>query len=229
MTLRVFVEVSDKYLWTLKPFSYLFNVYWSTLQPVVIGGYKKPDFSLPDNFEFYQIDEENYPAKKWSDGMLRFFRAYNDDHFVFMLSDYWLCRTVDIRGVAACHDYIVERPEVLRIDLTDDRLYAGGRKDIGAWGCYDMIETESDTPYQMSTQAAIWSRKLFLSLLIPGKSPWEVELHTRPPESMRVLGTRQMPVRYANALLKGSVDWHQLRRIPTEHLNHIKDNEWLPE
>jgi len=219
--LRVVVEVNDKYNWLLAPFAYLFNTYWSELQPVIVAGYNPPNFKLPRNFEFHSIARTNYPAEKWSDGMIEFLDWFSDEYFVFLLCDYWLCRTVDVRGVSACYSYVKGTPNVLRVDLTDDRQYAGGVRDIGSWGCYDIIETPFQTPYQMSTQAGLWNRKLFRQLLVPGKTAWDVEIHTQPPEWMRVLGTRQRPVRYANALKKGKIDKRELSRIPQEHFNKV--------
>ena len=221
--LRVFVEVSDNYLWALQPFIYLFQIHWSELQPVVIFGYSRPRFHLPQNFEFFSIANTNYPADRWSNGMISFLKSVRDEHFVFLLNDYWLSRTVDCRGVLACYDYIRSKPEVLRIDLTDDRLYAGGMFDVEAWGNYDIIETPRDTPYQMSTQAAIWNRERMLEVLVPNKSAWEVEIHLTPLDEMRVLGTRQSPVRYANGMLKGKLDLKQINKIPQPHRNHILD------
>ena len=221
MTLRVFVEVSDKYLWTLRPFSYLFNLFWSTLQPVEVIGYKRPDFKLPPNFTFHSLASTEYPADRWSDGIIEFLRRQEDSHFVFLLCDYWLQRTVDCRGVAGCHEYAKGRPKVLRIDLSDDRLYAGGKFDVEGYGCYDIIETPHTTPYQMSLQAGLWNRKLLLDVLVPGKSAWEVETHISLPEPMRILGTRQCPIRYANAILKGEIDMIQIDRIPEPHRTQI--------
>lgn len=221
MALRVFVEVSDKYLWCLRPFSYLFNMYWSSLQPVVVMGYKRPDFKLPPNFVFHSIARTEYQSDRWSDGVIEFLRMQEDEHFVFLLCDYWLQRTVDVRGISACHEYIKMRPEVLRIDLTEDRLWAGSMFDVEGWGSYDIIETPHGTPYQMSLQPGLWNRKLMLDVLVPGKSAWEAEIHTQPPDTMRVLGTRQSPLRYANAVIKGKIDMSQINRIPEPHRAHI--------
>lgn len=221
--LRVFVEVSDRYLWTLRPFAYLFNVYWSSLQPVVVAGYSKPSFRLPGNFMFHQINSVNYPAEKWSNGMIEFLRDQPDECFVLLLCDYWLSRTVDVGGVQTLFDYTLSRPNVLRMDLTADRLYAGGMFDLESWGHYDIIETPYGTPYQMSTQAGIWNKKLMLDLLVPDKSAWDVELHTQPPGNMRVLGTRQCPVRYANGILKGKIDDTQVQTIPDPHKQVVRE------
>lgn len=229
--LRVFVEVSDKYLWALRPFSYLFNIYWSSLQPVVVFGYSPPDFRLPENFSFYQISPQNYPADKWSNGMINVLNNHSDSHFVLLLADYWLIRTVDVRGVSTCHEYVSNRNDVLRIDLTDDRQYNGDSRDIDMWGSYDILETPFSSPYQMSTQAGIWNRELMLSLMRPDMSAWDVEIYTQPPPSMRVFGTRQRPVRYANAINKGKIDDEQISKIPEQHKFIIQDMipyGWIP-
>jgi hypothetical protein len=107
------------------------------------------------------------------------------------------------------------------MDLTEDRLFAGGMFDVEGWGCYDIIETPHGTPYQMSLQPGLWNRKLMLDVLVPGKSAWEAEIHTQPPDTMRVLGMRQAPLRYANAVIKGMVNMRQITRIPEPHRAHI--------
>ncbi len=229
MSPRVFCITSDKYRWALVPFAYLFNTYWSSLQPVIVAGYTPPTAVLPKNFAFHSVARKNYPPERWSDGLIQFITRMEDEHFVLMLEDYWLMRTVDVAGVMACYEYIKDKPEVLRMDLTTDRLYTGEMRDVEGWGHYDIIETPACSPYQMSTQAAIWSKKRLLEVLIPGKSAWEVEIHTKPPESMRVLGTRQFPVRYANAILKGKLDPIELHKIPAEHIQKVMSmipEEW---
>jgi hypothetical protein len=82
-------------------------------------------------------------------------------------------------------------------------------KDIGAWGHYDLVETPNDSEYQMSLQAGIWNRDLLLSLMRPGLDPHEVELNLSPTlherNDMRVIGTRQRPVRYSNIYYQGKM------------------------
>lgn len=229
MAIPVICEVSDKYLWTLDPFAHLFNTYWSSLQPVIVYGFTRPRGVLPQNFRFHQVSRESYPANKWSNALIEFLDTNDSELFVFLLCDYWLTRTVDHRGVEACAAYMRDHPDVLRMDLTTDRLYAGGMKDVESWGCYDIIETPAGTPYQMSLQAGIWRKSLMLKLLHLGMTAWEVETQIAPPAEFRVLGTRQWPVRYANAVLKGKIDNKQIASIPSEHLAYISNmipKEW---
>jgi hypothetical protein len=224
--IRVFCFTSDPYIWLLKPFCYLFNNFWSELQEVVVGGYTPPQFELPPNFKFHQINKNPYPKEKWSDGLIRLLQDYNDDIFVLMLEDYLLRRTVDCAGVSTLAEYMRNNPDIVRFDLTNDRLNAEGMHDIEPWGHYDIISCNKDTMYEMSLQAAIWNRRNLLAILKPGLTPWEVELQTdMAKQPFRVLGTRQFPVRYANLMLKGEVVDYELEHIPEPYRSDIE--RWI--
>jgi len=227
--MKVIVTTCDKYLWAIRPFAYLFNTYWSELQEVIVVGFKPPKFKLPPNFEFFSLGPSEYPANRWSNQVIDFLRQFPDSHFVWLLEDYWLNRRADNSGISTLHEYMQLHPEVLRIDLTTDRLYNGQMFEVESYGHYDIIETPRGSPYQMSVQAAIWNRKLLLALLRPNTSPWDVEMYTQPPASMRVLGTRQWPLRYAN-VFKGGEPGKALNldKIPAEHRKAIEESKWLP-
>jgi hypothetical protein len=228
--MRVIVPTCDKYLWALKPFAYLFNTFWSAQQEVLIGGYTPPDFDLPPNFEFRSIDKESYPPEKWSDGIIKLLNNIEDDLFVLMLEDYWLNRGVNHQAVESLAEYMRIYKGVLRIDLTTDRLYAGRMFDIDTWGYLDIIETPPDTPYQWSTQACIVNRKHMLRCLQPGIAPWQFELKGNDliPNGLRVLGTRQSPVRYVNGIGMGCKMKYNTLGLPEEHLDHMQDTGILP-
>jgi len=225
MPIRVIVLVSDPFLHLLEPFAYLFNTYWSSMQPVLAAGYTKPDFGLPPNFEWHTIDLPPYPKEKYSDGMIKLLNGIPDQHLVLMLEDYLLCRTADSRGVNTLAEYMRDHRDVLRMDLHTDRMYAGDAKDIGAYGHYDLVETPDTSPYQFSFQTAIWNKSLMLRLLKPNLTPWQIEIQTKPPAEMRVLGTRQHPVKYANAMLKGKLQEDEIAKIPKPHRDRIRG--WL--
>lgn len=209
--LRVFVITCDKYSWALQGFIHQFQKYWSELQPVVIAGYTPPDLDLPDNFTFHSIAPEEYPKDRWSTGLIEFLNAVNDDHFVLLLEDYWLCRGVNHQAIGTLHELCQMHTTVLRMDLTDDRQYNGEVREFNRmpyYGCQDIVQTLADSPYQMSLQAGIWNRRLMLEVLKMDESAWEVELagsatNLRKRDDMLVLGTRQRPVRYANVFRGG--------------------------
>lgn len=240
--MKVVVLTCDKYLWVVKPFAYLFNIYWSAVQDVVIVGYKKPDYTLPPNFTFYSAGKDHGP-EKWSNGIIKFLKQFDDTHFVLMLDDYWLCRGVNHQAVSSLGDYVADRPDILRIDLTADRAFNSHSKDIDTWGYVDLIETGTDAEYQWSTQACIVNRGHMLDCLKPDMSPWEFELQGNGliPEGLRVLGTRQYPVRYVNAVgmgcetkyrlehIRDSIVGTTIERIAPEHVEFMLNEGILPE
>lgn len=206
MNTPVVVSTSDKYSWALKPFAHLFQKYVGSDCDVAVAGYTPPNFVLPYNFHFYSIDTPQYPKDKWVDGFLKFLYHYDNPFFVLMLEDYWLCRTVDTKGIDILHRLMTFSPELVRVDITGDRLYAGGMRDIGYYERFDLIEAPQ-SQYQMSLQAGIWNRKHLINILekLPEglHSAWDVELQgTTILNTMteRVFGTRQWPMRYVNGM-----------------------------
>jgi hypothetical protein len=223
----IYVLTSDKYLWLLRGFSHLFNIYWGTDHEVTVIGFDSPStFVLPDNFGFLSVGEGDFPPEKWSDALLTALAYREEELFVLMLEDYWLTRRVDVSGVRYMYDYMAEHSDILRGDLTGDRLYAGGKFEIGTFGHLDLVETPHNTPYQISLQAGIWRRELMMKVLKPGTSPWEFEMHTQPqPTGQRVIGSHQMPVRYCNVMKSGRVQDKEIDKIPDPHRGTVR--QWI--
>lgn len=227
--MRVIVFTSPRYSHLLRPFTHLFNIFWSSLQPVIVAGVDSLPFALPDNFTINPIGA-NYPAQKWQEGTKALLQSIPDEWFVLMLEDYWLCRTVDVGGVETLAEYARSINKVTRVDLTTDVLhgYGDGRSaaEVCSYGHYDIIEKRPDCQYRMSLQAGIFHRERFIAQLIGG-SPWELELYNtlQGDNNQRVLGSRQWPVRYVNAVDKGKLNWEQINRLPRKELGEIK--EWI--
>jgi len=206
------VSVSDKYLWSLMPFAYLFLKYCGNDVRVDVAGYTQPKFSLPSNFHFYSIDTPQYPKEKWVDGFLKFLYVYNEPYFVLLLEDYWLCRNIDKSGIDLLREFMKVREDIVRIDITGDRLYAGNMRDVGYWDRFDIVEAPG-SPYQMSLQAGIWNKNKLIEILeylpVGKRSAWDVELEGTSyfnAHNMIVYGTRQMPIRYVNGMNNAKSD-----------------------
>lgn len=219
----VVVFTSNKYLDALKGFSWLFNKYWSypSLQPVKVVGFAEPNFELPDNFKFYSLGSQaNYPLDKWSDAVIDYLTDKPFDHFILMLEDYWLVRPVDTTGVRMLADYCAQFLNVLKMDLTGDRLYAGGSTPYDNCGYLDLVKSDPSSQYHMSLMTGIWNRKLLLSFLVRGETPWDVELRGTPRVSkvgdeILVLGTKQWPVKHTLAHRRGNPNEIFLDEIKT--------------
>lgn len=206
--MRIIVLVSDRNLWALRPFAWLLERYWPGPE-VLVAGFSAPDFELPGRFGFYSIGRfEDFPTERWSDALhLLLEREVLESHFILMLEDYWLTRSVDIEAVRWLTAVAEAEADVQRIDLTTDRLYAAGVHDVGPFGRLDLIQSDPASEYHMSLQAAIWNRTHLLDLLCPGETPWQFELQgterLRLRPDLRVLGTRQAPVRYVIGIRNG--------------------------
>lgn len=186
----------------------------SWCRPIVYG-YDETNLELiPEKArdEFTSLGKfADYPANKWSNS---FIAALNDlvvrgiESFWFMLDDYWICRSIDERGVIALYDYhLSHHTRVIKIDLAFDRLYGDqGRFAFYANGAgtvehLDLIESDPLSAYHMSLWGGLFSTRLLLDLVRPGWTAQEVEMSgttvlSRKPYA--VLGTRQAPVLHTN-------------------------------
>jgi len=237
MSTPILVYTCDGYADALPGFAYLLGVYWSELQPVYVCGTQP--FQLSQNFLW--LDVESRIAERWSDGLIEALKQIDDPVIVWMLEDYYLCRHVDNAAVESLADYMRMHDDILKIDLTADRLHSGRAEDVDYWGHVDILETDWQTPYQFSTQCALWNRKHLLSVLRPEMSPWDFELQDKKPENLHVLGTRQWPVRYVNFYGMGlgkdecrtehrrhGLGGTTVERIPDEHVKFMQENGLFP-
>ena len=232
----VYVLTSDNYLHALRPFAHLFNKYWDRNQGAKVIGFTPPSFDLPNNFGFQSLGEfSDYPVDKWSDALIKFLEGPGcEDTFVLMLEDYWLTRPVDIMAVKMLYYYAVQFGYVLKIDLCGDRLYAAGMTDYGTCGRLDLVKSHHESQYHMSLMCGVWNRKQLLKFLIPGETPWEVELHGTPlvreaNTDVVVLGTRQWPVRHTLGLRSGNSEHYYLEEIKEADIDDLVEHGYLPQ
>jgi len=235
---EIFVYTHQDAHWALRPFAYLFNIYFSSLQPVAIAG-GEPSVELPDNFLWAPV--ESRVKERWSDGLIEFLQMVESDVVCMFLEDYWLVRYIDWEILGSLEQYMLMHPDVLKIDLTGDRLHSGNAVDIGYWGRADLVQTSWETQYQWSTQVALWNRKHLLANLRPEMSPWDFELQDRHPENLRVLGTRQWPCRYVNGVgmqcknlyrtehIRDGLGGRTIEKIDDEHVQIMLERGILPE
>lgn len=237
--MQIAVITSDKTMWALRPLAYTFRVYWSVELDVLVGGYTVPPFELtPHYWRFRSLgDFSDYPSNKWSDGLIKFLDSMSDDLVLLHFDDFWLTRPVDHKAINIAQGYMNNHPNVARFDLTSDRLYAAGIKDIGNAGHLDLIEAPHDSPYNFSYQSAIWRRESLLSVIVPGESAGESEINSNArmmAKGYDVVGTRQIPLRYCVAVQHGKLAFdggymgagHAMK---TEDIEGIRRNGWIPD
>ena len=198
MSLPVFVFASDKYLWALKIMLRQYVKYWDW--PITVFGFTSPDYDLPSCAKFESMGRFiDYPANRWSDAVLGALERQRESHAVILLEDYWLIRNVNGVAIRDLFQYAISRPQIGRIDLVTDRLYASGVQEVDHFRDLDIIECIPPAPYHMSTQASIWNLDCLRNILVTGESPGQSELEGSSrmiKQGWRVVGTRQCPVRY---------------------------------
>ena len=221
---------SHKYHHLLPGFCYLFNEYWG--EPAIIATDTPIILDLPDNFSIHSYSGwKPLPAHHWSSGLRRALKSIPDGLVTILLEDYYLIEPVkkDVieLGIELFHAY---PNTLLRFDLTNDRRYNGKAKDLGKYGDIDLVETPFNSEYQMSFQAGIWNRRLILSLVPGGATPWLTEVGIQPPEEMRVFGTKQLPVNYQNIANSGGESvQYSYGEIPEEHMLVMRERGWVDE
>jgi len=233
--LETFVLTSDRDLWTVRVCAHLFRKHGGQDRPVTVLGFSPPDFDLPPLWTFLSIGEQaDYPIDRWSDALIGWLKGGHRpaDVFALLLSDYWLMRQASWPIVDVLADWAMKRPRLLRLDLTLDRANERGAVDVAYLAFLDIIKAPATAPYKVSLQAAIWNRDLLLSVLKPGLSPWDVELSLSPElhgrQDLRVIGTRQCPVRYINVFKNSEGQaLHGLDRLPLPERQEIEGFGWL--
>jgi hypothetical protein len=84
----------------------------------------------------------------------------------------------------------------------------------------------------MSMMAGIWNREQLLKVLVPGETPWEVELEGTPrvrelKDEMIVLGTRQWPLRHTLALRGGESQTYLFDELKLRDIKELIENGTL--
>lgn len=204
--MKTIVLTSDKTLWSVQPLIHQWHKY-AGHQPLEVYGYTDPGVTFMQGHKFHSIGKfEDYPVKRWSNGVIRALQSLVDDELVnVMMDDYWLVRDFDPAIMNIAEDYMDANPGVVRFDLTTDRL---GDKhfDVCSIRHYDIIMGKREATYNFSMQASIWRIENMLKLLVPDEDPWEAELRGNArlaQMNYQVVGTRQWPLKYIIAVNKG--------------------------
>jgi len=236
---RILVTTSDKYIKAVLPFAWLLKKYWPNHPDVVVGGFAEPDFDMPEGFSFLSIGKmEDYPIERWSDAIRKFFELVDDEVFIFMLEDMWVISQVKDNIVKMAYDYMVQFEYVARFDLTGDRLHAGGARFYGKLDGVDLVWSDPEGQYHLSTMPAFWRKKHLLSVLIPNETPWQLELDGTPrlgamKDHVIVVGTNAWPIKNTLAFRSGNTMNLLIDEIEPEDFQEMLSlgllDEWMPE
>lgn len=198
---HVAVLTSNAYLGCIPAFGYLFNQFWGDDQPVTIVRYEEKPAKPGANFSNFAVGRQ--ADYTWSGGLLRYLK-FAPEMLVLLLEDYFLDRPVDRLAVLRLWEFMEAHPEVVKIDLSGDRLKFE-HEDFND----DLVRAGDKSLFQTSLQAAIWRRDFLERFLDARESPWEFERKgTRRVVGARgrgefdglILGARRPPLSYVNAV-----------------------------
>ena len=228
--MQILVMTSAKYHHFLPGFCYMFNEYWG--EPAIIATDTPIVQDLPDNFSVHSYSGwKPLPVRQWSDGLRHALKSLLAGRVTILLEDYYLTEPVNKDIIKQGVELFEQWPNaLLRFDLTTDRMYNGYAQNLGKYGDMDLVETSYESEYQMSFQAGIWNRRLMLNIVPPGLTPWQTETGVQPPEEMRVIGTKQNPVEYANIVKSGGEERLyavSYEGIPEHNMQVMRERGWL--
>jgi hypothetical protein len=228
---------SDNQYHCLGGYCHLFERYYGMgkVNTVFCGFSPLPDLPYPE-YDFFSIGEfESYPPGRWSDALMKVLNNIADEVFILMLSDFWLTRQVDINALDMIYDYMHQYQNVIKFDLTTERLYAeGGGKYLygnqtyNTLGYLDLIKSSHQSAYHMSLWTGMWRRDLLKKVLVFGETAQQIELNgtqrlAQYGDEMLVLGTRQAPMLHANVIQAGQ--WNQDHNVGILALNEADRKE----
>jgi hypothetical protein len=239
--MNILIMTSDKYLPALRVFCHLFSKYWSSNQPVLVAGFSKPEFQLPEAWKFFSIGkQEDYPFHRWSDAFSIALERVQGEQVIVMLEDYWLIKGVDLEAVRMAYDYCRQFDYVARFDLTADRAYSGGAHFYAninrpSGGELRIVQSNPSEPYHMSLMAGVWNVKHLQRILRPGESPHDLELSGTPrlralAHETIVLGYEKewQPIRYTLGIRANSGPGTVLLNdMPPEDVEELKSWGYL--
>jgi hypothetical protein len=211
-----YVLTNDNHIWLTPGFVYLWNKYCDQLATIFYGS----KFPTPI-YSFLHQAVGQFPAKRWSDSLLRAMNYIDEKYFILMLEDYWLYDYVDYDKIDQLKSLMTD--DILRIDLSGNRASRKSAFEIAP----GIVETPPGTSYQMSFQAAIWHRENLRKVLRKGESPWEAEINgSKRVEKLRVLGTKPAMLHYQPVWRSKQQRW-QLDKLKTIDIDYMEGMGWL--
>lgn len=169
----IFIATSDSFLPLLRPFCYLFNQFWSEQQNVTFLGYKKPDFDLPDNFNFISMGDQR-GIGYWSDDLRPILENDKNDYFIYTAEDQFLTRNLNTESLRRLLN-IARDKNPAKISLAS-AVATQAHENYSDEKEPQIITSSQNADYRLSLTWSMWRKDYFLKYLHPNFSQWDFEL-----------------------------------------------------
>lgn len=219
--MNVYIPTCDDNMFILKYFQYFFNKYWDKNIKVKILGFKQPEFTLEENFEFVSLAPKQLNgAQGWTNHLLEYFSNIDDEFFIFGLDDFMIARPVNLKSFETCKRAMESNKKIGRIDLQCGLQYGRSPSAVLPYGVFDGLkflklkqysannDWMNNSTYRVSAAFSIWRKEWFIKTLQPNWSPWQWEL----------LGSRLTEQDGYEVL--GTIDHHPVKKV------EVLSNKW---
>lgn len=200
----IYIATSNAWLPMLRPFSYLFNKFWSEDQKVTFLGYDKPSFDLPSNFDFVSLGAQR-GLSYWADDIRPVLESCPSDYFIYTAEDQFITRPVDFSSLKnllkVCDNYNPAR--IALTNTVSNQLFDDVDNEI--------VISNQNSNYRLSLIWSIWRKDYFLKHLHTNFSPWDFEVSNMSKVKMDgedIIGCKEnFPIGHCNAVqTRGAVN-----------------------
>lgn len=162
------VSTSDNYQCAWYPYFELIKIYWKNHpKSIFLNCETKGYIDESLNIQIIYGGRE----KTWSERLYNCLKQIRTDYIIFSLEDFFLTGQVDDDAIEQCVKWMDENKEIAECRLKSSNLKCLQIKD--AYGRFRIAN--SDTPYRLDTQVAIWRKKDLLGFLNKKEDPWHFE------------------------------------------------------
>lgn len=217
--MKIIVTTSNDYKHIVPIFCYLFNNNWGSDYKVELVGYDKPDFELPDNFNFVSLGKQIGGSNNFSSDLRPYFQQ-QQDWFIWLFDDTFILN-VDFNKLEVAKA-LTKYKNVGRINLTVCGLHET-HAFLKNEGDYRIYQNAQDSNYRLSTQPSIWNKSFLLHYLKPGLTPWKFETQNCINDGWNILGMYDYPVTHNEGVRKHDLYDYNLTNIDSYQLNEMKE------
>jgi hypothetical protein len=180
--IKMYVNTCDATMEFLPIWSYFYDKYWKPAQDVVVLGYSKPDFELPNNYTYHSMSStQQGGVNNWSTYLRQYFEWIDDEYILWGIDDHIIADDVD-------QDILTHAVKLMNEDKTIGRfgLHRGiSQREhivVDKTDNYDIIElTQCESPgapfaFRIDCNFALWRKSYLLKYLQPNWTPWQFEV-----------------------------------------------------
>ena len=191
-SLKMYVNTCDATMFFLPIFSYFYEKYWSLETEVKVLGFKKPDFKLPERFEYISLaDKQIGGVNSWSTYLVDFFEGIDDEIILWGIDDHIIADQIDVELFEILYKKILEDDTIGRISLIGN-IQERRFDVIETFDDFEIIKQKNNTTYLIDCNFGLWRRDYLLKYLKRNWTPWEFEIlgsQLSANSEYKVLGT----------------------------------------